>query len=1150
MTWRLGAAAALLFAALTLGMVAGGRGETAPGPAGGVVMSKSFYNTASLPTPAGRDGSFPVHTFAASAPGAVPAGSIMVPYVDGRPVRYQADECARPWHFATGKGVSQTGCQFSMFLPAIAAQGVEQVVWKVEPGGYDHRSNCDVSCVTAHSNLNLKLTQVNRTYWLTSDATEMEGFGVYIDPATGAVTRAILRASPAFGLSCGNAPCRHYTIHGPGCSTGRDTPTVLSSDLDTPGTAKITNPGSGCEMQGSGAATASVNRALVNGPFTAANHCGIVRRYLEGPVADGWEVACAFADDRSGQQWGFPFPIMRAWVEAWKNADGSVYAIRATAMVSEDQYVPKGAWQSYTYDVQWYDGAAPGASTCIRCVNDTGYPIAGVTTYLPLQRVEQTDDGAAMVFGPSAQMDWVAVDAGGSIGRSAALGAGLNAVVPTMNPADKARFKAAQVIEPIDDAIRLSEPIVTRHPNNVAHYQSIDDLPVFNSNTLDGLDCVSGWGTAGNHCWFAPVPSKGVDHYWATTQAADHGASWLQSYRVATAAQFSCQAGVYENDTRQPVNFLPASLFTPPAAMTAPVRANPTIFTVNGNIYDMANNAPICQTFEAASRVGGNPSQWDHYTVYARYLYLIEGEEWELAAIDAATSNMLMTRFTPGGFSTRFGGRTYYTMSFGVSSRATAWMLNPLQEACKFLPPATVAAQYYCFILFDQTYHQQRAFYSFVGDYQNNHGDTVSKPADYSQNGFPLGPLAIAGRSNAPLEYAQPFQDLYLSIVLLDGAMLFQGESQDLDFIVDKDVHNYVLANIAENCLYNAINEILIFADDKMYPNPGWQADTAKPQRYNVFPTRPEPVFETFAGQQAIEIYPFWFQARAHASATVAPGETRIPVDSLANIAVGQIIDDCGATAYEHCGIEGGTTGAIPHYFYVATTSCANRTGPCAGPGTITIACGKSDGCSAPAVTGPGIRNGDLLVFSLRLDWPTSVFNYQQNPPTAPMPAGTLVKPMTGGWTNVGYSNKGAFPPPSTPQVSSLVSEPGYVFCPDPADPHGSVAYINRPGTRCSDTAARITFAANTAQTWGFATPANLTCPDRGRNWGNSGFGAADRINETYAVAKLANAILGETPVTTIALAKLAPLLPDAVVYRTETLSTYWAFSRSFAPGP
>src|SRR5579883_2613606 len=99
--------------------------------------------------------------------------------------------------------------------------------------------------------------------------------------------------------------------------------------------------------------------------------------------------------------------------------------------------------------------------------------------------------------------------------------------------------------------------------------------------------------------------------------------------------------------------------------MTAPVRANPTIFTVNGNIYDMANNAPICQTFEAASRVGGNPSQWDHYTVYARYLYLIEGEEWELAAIDAATSNMLMTRFTPGGFSTRFGGRTYYTMSFG-----------------------------------------------------------------------------------------------------------------------------------------------------------------------------------------------------------------------------------------------------------------------------------------------------------------------------------------------------------------------------------------------------------------------------------------------------------------------------------------------------
>ena len=75
-----------------------------------------------------------------------------------------------------------------------------------------------------------------------------------------------------------------------------------------------------------------------------------------------------------------------------------------------------------------------------------------------------------------------------------------------MNPTDKAYFKAAQVIEPIDDLVILQpSSLVLTHTGD---QNIVDDEGSFNSNTLGQQDCVNGWGTGGDHCWFAPVPSS------------------------------------------------------------------------------------------------------------------------------------------------------------------------------------------------------------------------------------------------------------------------------------------------------------------------------------------------------------------------------------------------------------------------------------------------------------------------------------------------------------------------------------------------------------------------------------------------------------------------------------------------------------------
>ena len=1067
----------------------------------------------------------------------------MVPTVGGKAVRYQADRCARTWYDG-----SQTGCQFTLFLPGIAAGATEQVVWQVESGSYNHISNCTASCIYENSNLRVQLNQVNQTYYFTSPYVNVAyaRFGFYTDPVSGAVTRGVISGQGALGQTpCGSGTCA-VTIQGPGC-TGSP-----AANVTFPLTVTITSAGSGCMTEGSGNFIASINKALINGPYNASNHCGFVRRYLKGPIADGWEIYCRFTDKATGEQEGYPFPGLRAWVEDYKNADGSVYAIRAAAAVVQDEYQPGGTWDSYTYDVQWYNGATATSVTCIRCVGVSGAPsMTNKLNYLPLTRIVQMNGGGAFTFGSDARMDWIPVNAGGATSMA------LNAVVPTMNTADKAYFKAAQVIEPIDDLVTLQpSSLVLTHTGD---QNIIDDEGSFNSNTLGQQDCVNGWGTGGDHCWFAPVPSSGVNHYIATTAASDHGFSWLQSIRIATATQFSCQAGLYEQATRNPVNYLPSSVFTPPPAMTDPVRSGYG-FPAFGGL--------VCFGFSSDWSTTGHPNfQWDHYSVYGRYTYLTEGEEWQLQEIDAAAQNMLgVFRDTAS-----YGGHNFYGMSNQgyLATRLSAWTLNALQEATKFLPPTDPAEIYEAAILFTQEYPNQADILSYTGSDINvtyasgfvPSFEPGTKLADYTSFGYPINTdqIAIGNHGGQGFNIRNQFMDYYYAIVALDGAMLFPNESNAQSIWVNSFIENYMVASAASNanCYYNIINYYNPFADSNLMPFSGWEADASNPQIVNVFP-RNDDTLTTFANQQEVEVSPFMAAygslhvAWATAATTVSgTGNTTVAVTDVSQARLGSIVVDTGPNACGgSCQGPGGplpvSTGAIPNYFYVSAIN-----GGAWGPGKITIACGASGGCAAPIGS---INVGDVLDFSLRINYPDTDSNAGYVLPTGlPMPAGTVIKPVLNPEINPGDSHLGAFPPPPTTDAAIGA---GYVWCPDPANPYGTTGFVNAPGTACSSIASRITFAQDTAAVWGFAPPL-ASCPPSG-NWSIGGDYTAGRgpingqsyDNSLYGVVKLAQAILGSTSATTTAINVFKPYAPESI-YDSDPGNTYWAFDSGFAPtGP
>lgn len=1192
---------------------------------GTVVLTKSFFNSASSSTPTGVDGTFPAHTFVPLAPSSVTAGNIPVPSVGGSPVRYQLDSCARPWKDGSGN-LSMAGCQATMFLPQLTAGSTEQVSWSSQSGalpaiggqgtisgttftataapttgfymkgqtlsgtgitgsptitalgtgtggigtytisasetvaspetitalGSYASSSCSVSCITANSNLIVKLQGVNNTYWNSSSSPPFMLLGVNV--SSGQVTGGTIRTQPGLSNTCSFFNCSAITING--CAVSP----VISVTL--PSTVSVVTPGSGCTVQGSGNYSASINTALNNGAWNSTNKCGIIQKYLDGPVADGWEIACQFTDDVGGAAWGFPGPFLRAWVEDVKNSDGSVYAVRAVGMASDGLYQAGGTFTSYTYDMQWMNGGA-----CIRCAS------AGYTAFT---RIQQDEIGGAMTVGPTAQMDWIPVASG--VTNSA-----LNAVVTTMTNGDAAYLKASHLIPPIADDITPGNLVLTATGTQGA----TSDIGSYSAFGLGTQDCESSFGQGGQHCWFGPIPSNAVNHYINSRLASDKGLSWLQSNRVGAASMFSCISGVLEQATLNPVNVVPAMYFTPPAAMTDPVRTSASVLQNNG---DMVNGGIVCETLASTAGVPNvSPFDYSHYPNFYRYAYVEEGEQWMLRGMDANVSNLILATPSYQENPVAFSTNTYYGLitnaGQGIGHRGAAWSQDTIVPAVKFLPPTDTDAIYYTFLLFqDWQFHNR--FQTYVGSFTAPNGSgpgTGSKPANWSlssgtASGYPLTAedMIVDGNGDVSpphLDVGAQFINAYWSLIWVDTEMLFPNESADLDTFAS-EAAGADIANAAAPCTYNTYTYTEIVGDsegnpvqtmDSNYSNP-WTPAHGRPNNYE----RNSPIFLTFAGQAEVEMSPEMAEsfdgstatALTHASASAASGNT-ISVNDLSTFAVGSVIIDLGQPPVTNENAFAAPlvgTGAIPTYFYVATKSGNS------GAGTITIACGKTGGCTSSGITSPGVASGDVLAVSERLDYP-DLGGQQSGPnnsdPTAvgnPMPSGSWTRPTDGAYGGDGgeFSQStymlGTYPAPASPALSDLVTQTPYVWCPDSANANGTTGHIDTPGHTCTalpDSNA-IVFSGSSAHPWGWWP--NAACPTSPplSNWENvqSSNSPQGRPNQLFGISKYYAAVFGSTANTTAAIATLSPLLPDTN-YTGDPGNTFWAISKGgFAPGP
>lgn len=1106
-------------------------------PPSGVVMSKSFFNSAGASTPAGGSSQtcyssgntcFPVHTFVTFAEGAVPSGSIAVPTVGGNPIRYQADRCARPWHDG-----SASGCQFSMFIPQLSAGAAEQVVWTVTTGSYPNSSSCAVSCITANSNLQVQLTGLTPTYWM-ANVTWNGKIGFYV--SGGSVTSGVVSSAGPFGETNGSP----YTFTIQGCSGTAPTATLPGTVAAT--TVTITNPGSGCPTTGSGSFVALVNTALNNGAYSSSNYCGIVRQYMQGPVADAWEIACRFNDQTGGAQLGFPGPVMRAFVEDWKNADGTVYAIKASAVAAMDQYQHSGTLQGYTFDMNWLNGAS-----CIRCAS---------SGYIPLTRQAIPQNGSIATFESDARPDWIPVGAG------SATSAELNAVIPTFNSADQALFKASHAMLPISNSLTISPLVITQQAPSSSTYQSAaTDAGSFISGSAADQDSNSDfWSGGGGHEWTAPTPANGVDYYTAAPTASDRGMSWLQNVRVAAAVSFTCQAGMFEPATRNVVNLGPTG-FTPPSGMTDPARTNASTLWYAG---DMVSAALACPGWRDQNSVNEPNFDYTHYVSGAAEDYIYEGEEWTLAALEAQAATESMSWFPQVTLSS---GVYYPVMFGGIPTRGSAWALNVLQEAVKYLPSADISAQYFSYELFNINYPLMAAMIPYTGSIALSHNvgnpGPWTKLTDFTSLGWPMNALWIAQEGpNVSYFQSEQFMDLYYALVTLDGEMKFPGESSSLDSFANEFLQNYIVTAMYDNlaCPYNIFQYVLFFGDENGYAVNGWAggASAGTGQFYSTF-WHFDPTLQYFSGKQEVQVTPQSasgiFQS-TEASASASSGATTIGVTDMSQLKNGDIIFDCGQSCTEPspgaAPLTG--TGALLPYTYISAVSCSNTTGPCSGPGTITISCGDPSGSCSGGVHSPGIVTNDILLLSKHIDYPDSDTESDVGivaGPWNPMPSGSVVKPVLNNASNSGWLGLGPWP---MADLSSKASDPGYVWCPDlTANSYGTTGKLIAAGGTCG-VSTPITFTQSGAQYFNFAPNSSGSgfCPALGEGWEYGGTPsdppqvspAAYVQNQYYGVLQLVKAILGSSTAVNASLSTLAPIATPYNSYGVD--QTYWAYDSAF----
>jgi len=988
--------------------------------------TRSVYNSAGSSTPVGTDQTcmtsgdtcFAWSNFKGFADGQIPSGDIAVPSIGATAIRYQADSCVF-WNDG-----SLMGCRFKYFLPQLAAGATEQITYTATSGSYDHTSSCTIStitCVTGSSDYKVHITNDNQMARTLSSAWGNTGqwvdFGFYV--SGGSVTSGYLRhPEPALDQSCN--PCGTmgpFTMSG--CSTTNAQYTITSnSSAPYDATAiTITNPGAGCPGNttglSSGNGTCDFNTIAAGGSGTT------LQQTEEGQLEDTFVGWGAFLDDSASTP--DTWLHCKIIVERWKYADGTTYAFRAVAMVTNGVYINHGSIPMNDYDADWMNG-----STEIRGASD-----GSTTTWTRIYQYGQT--GWATLR-PDGRPDWSA--------NSDAL----NAVISTFTTADKLDLKGSELATPCcDETIPISTKTLSATGNQSMSGDEGSYYPLCYCNT----DSVPSWEEGGSHLFLAPMPYNYANYYLAVDSASDKGLSFLQNIRLSAIGTWGAIGGSAEPATGYPVNMISSTTYP----LLTPTRTSANSLPLSG-IYDMQFVANGAGSVQVAADQGGTPVEppFTHFpstTLLADYL--IEGDPLTLEMMTAVAG---IAQTTPLSWAVTLNGTstTYNPVPWmmGQGTRGMAWTLAPIMNAARFLPSSR-PEQPYLEAVMKESFTFLDAYWPYVGSMNVPEGTNGTKSYDMTGLGILLNPnnLTTVNPGVVTMSTIQ-WQDSYLAWEMMQAGVFWGGKYSDILTDAGYFMNNYQVPNTDAPCAYDYNSYVEPWAQNEAgLPNTNWCSNIACSTvgRYNVnvfFGSN----FDSVAGTTDVYATTWnWANGEyagnsaggstSRTTAAAGIGTTTMSMDGAISAVTGPtMVMDCGSSG---CG-PGDNNGAIP-------------------PNTVATISGSTVALSN-AIVSPGVASNDTIMFSGWYDYPTGS--------RVAMPALSLIKPVNVYAQNEGTPNpynRGTWPPPPLSETGT------YYWCPDATYPllKGTLSTTAAcPGTP-------VTFTES--DTWSAGFVVNASCP-------------------------------------------------------------------------
>lgn len=807
------------------------------------------------------------------------------------------------------------------------------------------------------------------------------------------------------------------------------------------------------------------------GPTGRAGSSGLITGIVDGSCL--WNVA---AQPIEGE----------AWIERWKNADGSTLAYQIIFAVIPVHYTAGGSTTSYTFTADLMDGATEIHGSA-----------GGDATWQGI--VSPAEPNEWLTVNSTYQPFWYQ-KTGGTTNDP-----GWNNVVVSLSTADKVYWKPSRVFAPPSDKLALSQLTLTNDISGNMAKGTCASVPYADCD-LDGQATI---GAGGSHAWDGPMSLANISHYISESVLSggggDGGRTWLQNSDAGAINELGYQAGLFEPATFHPVNVLPTATsagWTKPASFVDPVRQSAWMWGSGGTDMNVGNG--MWPSFMGTP--GFDP---EHNPELLSYPYIMQGYRFLLDSM-VSIPNLMELTFSPGARRVATFGGTAYNGALGEEYviRSNAWLLNQQQNVAIFSPPSSDVEQYFDYLV-KNSYDAHAALYPFVGSVCVGVGGVScgNKAADMTANGHWMGAENFGAGVGIPGTW---FMDGYMAFVMEKAKMFFAGSIPSIDTVAADHVGNYMVANAAVNCAYNTTPYVFPFSglDATISPYPGPNnTSVASPQSPAMYiisgnllnSISGDPIFSAAYSSQDVGGIG---GTEKNATASAAASGTSLSITGATD---GTIV--AGAQIYDLT-----TPSAIPAHTYVVT----------GGASSLTLS------------TATTVANGDSLGFSHFLNYPDTYTD-------AAIPAGSLFTPIN---LSLGLEEApnpftvGAAPPGGFSYGS------WYVWTPSDASgtsgrlsPFGGGAAIT-PTTTGSMTWG---FIPNTTCPPPSAGEINDGSADFQAN--------GSRMAEQYAVANIWAALVGNTGQAAAAVTNIAPFQTPISIYNAIG-GPKWLYDSTFSYNP